>query len=255
MELPVSEDKYARFANLGFDDFRRLAADDSLTVNEKIGFPESYRAGKEGAILADLIARLPALGQTTKTVLDIGPGCGDLARVFVEHCERQEHDLVLIDSEEMLANLPDSPRVKKVSAYYPQCPEVFELYTGKVDAIVVYSVFQYVFAEGNAWDFLDRSLSLLAPGGRLLLGDIPNVAKRKRFFASETGVLFHQAFTHSNEIPKVEFNVLEPGQIDDAVVFAVAARARSAGFDAYIVPQAEDLPMANRREDILIVRP
>ena len=102
----------------------------------------------------------------------------------------------------------------------------------RVDAMVVYSVFQYVFAEGNAWDFLDRSLSLLAPGGRLLIGDIPNITKRKRFFASDTGVRFHQAFTQSNEVPRMDFNVLEPGNIDDSVVLAVVARARMAGFDA-----------------------
>ncbi|GJH02905.1 bifunctional 2-polyprenyl-6-hydroxyphenol methylase/3-demethylubiquinol 3-O-methyltransferase UbiG [Paraburkholderia terrae] len=253
--MPEGEDKYARFARLGFDDFRALAADDTLTPNEKIGFPESYRAGKEAPILADLIAKIPALAQTNKRVLDIGPGCGDLARLFIDHSVRQEHELVLIDSEEMLLRLPDLPKVKKVAAYYPQCPEIFEEYAGRVDAIVVYSVFQYVFAEGNAWNFLDRSLSLLAPGGRLLIGDIPNITKRKRFFASDTGVRFHQAFTQSNEVPRMDFNVLEPGNIDDSVVLAVVARARMAGFDAYVVPQAEDLPMANRREDILIVRP
>ncbi|CAE6849193.1 class I SAM-dependent methyltransferase [Paraburkholderia nemoris] len=253
--MAEDKDKYARFARLGFDDFRALAGDESLTPNEKVGFPESYRAKKEGAILADLIAKLPRLAEKNRIVIDIGPGCGDLARVFVDHCERQAHELVLIDSEEMLALLPDSACAKKVTAYYPQCPQVFQEYAGKVDAIVVYSVFQYVFAEGNAWDFVDRSLSLLAPGGRLLLGDIPNITRRKRFFASETGIRFHQAFTQTDEVPQVDFNVLEPGNIDDSVVLAVVARARASGFDAYVVPQADDLPMANRREDILIVRP
>ena len=34
------KEKYARFARLGFDDFRALAADNTLTPNEKVGFPE-----------------------------------------------------------------------------------------------------------------------------------------------------------------------------------------------------------------------
>ncbi len=51
------------------------------------------------------------------------------------------------------------------------------------------------------------------------------------------------------------FNVPEPGKLDDAVVLGILARCRAAGFDAYVVPQAPDLPMANRREDILIHRP
>ena len=32
-------------------------------------------------------------------------------------------------------------------------------------------------------------------------------------------------------------------------------RGRGAGFDAYLVPQAEDVPMQNRREDLLFRRP
>lgn len=232
-----------------------MAGDESLTPNERIGFPESYRANKEHAILADLIGKIPALEQLQRIVVDIGPGCGELARLMLEHCERHQHRLMLIDSEEMLAQLPDVPCAHKVPAYYPQCPQVFENYSGKVDAIIVYSVFQYVFAEGNPWDFIDRSLALLAPGGRLLIGDIPNISRRKRFFASETGIRFHQTFTGTEETPEVRFNVLEPSYIDDSVVLAIVARARAAGFDAFVVPQADDLPMANRREDVLIVRP
>jgi hypothetical protein len=47
----------------------------------------------------------------------------------------------------------------------------------------------------------------------------------------------------------------EPAKIDDAVVLEILRRARDKGFDAYVVPQSDGLPMANRREDILIVRP
>jgi hypothetical protein len=40
-------DKYARFSKLGFDDFRKMAGDSSLSRYEKIGFPDEYRKGKE----------------------------------------------------------------------------------------------------------------------------------------------------------------------------------------------------------------
>lgn len=43
--------------------------------------------------------------------------------------------------------------------------------------------------------------------------------------------------------------------IDDAVVLSLVSRSRAAGFNAFVVPQAANLPMANRREDILILRP
>jgi hypothetical protein len=53
----------------------------------------------------------------------------------------------------------------------------------------------------------------------------------------------------------MHFNRLEPGQMDDSVVLALLARARAQGFHAWVMPQAVDLPMANRREDILIRKP
>ena len=85
-------------------------------------------------------------------------------------------------------------------------------YEDKLDAIVCYSVLHYVFAEQPLYEFLDRSLGLLAEGGQFLLGDVPNVSKRKRFFRSANGVRCHQAYTGTEELPAVEFNVPEPGK-------------------------------------------
>lgn len=89
----------------------------------------------------------------------------------------------------------------------------------------------------------------------MLIGDVPNISKRKRFFSSANGVRFHRDFMNTSESPNVQFNQIESDQIDDAVVFAILQRARLQGFDAYVLPQDPALPMANRREDILIVRP
>lgn len=246
---------YQRFSKLGFDDFRKMASDESLSRYEKIGFPDEYRKGKENLIFDDIRRKMPALDLSSKVILDIGPGCSDLAHYLIEHSEANAQQLVLVDSEEMLRLLPESPAVRKVAAYYPNCPELLEDLAGRVDAIICYSVFHYIFEESNTWDFLDLSLALLAPGGRFLIGDIPNISKRKRFFASETGIRHHKAFMQTDEAPIVEFNRIEPDTIDDSVVMALIMRARLAGFDAYVVQQSDDLPMANRREDILIVRP
>lgn len=251
----MGKDKYARFSNLGFDDFRRLANADSLSPYERIGFPDSYREGKEGLIFEDVQVKLPALSSESKTVLDIGPGCSGLPFMLIELCRVQGHTLILVDSEEMLSRLPDEPFVKKVAAYYPQCDKLFEDYSEKVDVILTYSVLHYVFAESNIWNFLDRSLALLSHGGAMLIGDIPNVSQRKRFFSSPAGARFHREFMQTDEAPVVAFNGIEPNQIDDAVILSIVMRARNQGFCAYILPQSNDLPMANRREDILIRKP
>jgi hypothetical protein len=246
---------HERFADLTFDDFRRMAADDTLSPYEKIGFPDEYRAGAEAAIFGDIVAKLGLEDARDRLVLDIGPGCSELPRMISTLCSQRGHRLLLVDSHEMLSRLPDEPHVTKLVGRYPDIPGLSAEHRGTVNAVLAYSVLQYVFAEGSVWDFLDRSLELLAPGGAMLLGDIPNVSKRKRFFLSDAGIAHHRRFTGQDAPPPLEFNALEPGRIDDAVVLGLLARTRAAGFDTYVLPQPDELPMANRREDILIRRP
>jgi hypothetical protein len=245
---------YERFQDLKFADFARRANDDSLSMYEKIGFPDEYRAGKEQAIFADIVGKLPALGLTGKTVLDIGPGCSELPRMLDRMCEANAHTLILVDSAEMLAHNPERAGIERYAARFPECPELLHRYVGAVDAILAYSVLHHVFAEASMFAFLDAASSLLAPGGRLLVGDVPNVSKRKRFFSSAAGISHHQSFTGTDEVPLVQFNRPEPGLIDDGVLIGVVIRARQAGYDAYIVPQPDGLPMSNRREDLIIAR-
>ncbi|WP_299868628.1 methyltransferase domain-containing protein [uncultured Roseobacter sp.] len=242
------------FSKVGFADFQRMAGDANLSRYEKIGFPDTYRKGHEQDIFGDICAKLTNLSRTEMRVLDIGPGCSDLPQYLIDLCAQQGHVLALMDGEEMLAQLPDSDAVSKIDAIFPDCPDFLAQERGCIDVILCYSVLHYVFDEGCVFKFLDHALDLLSPGGQMLIGDIPNVSKRKRFFASDTGIAFHRAFMKTDESPDVQFNVPDTGHIDDAVMFGLVQRARNAGFDAYIVPQGENLPMANRREDILIVR-
>jgi hypothetical protein len=245
-----------RFAELTFEEFRRLASDPALSAYEKIGFPDNYREGYEPAIYADIASKLPTLEQRREQiVLDIGPGCSDLPTMIRERCEQQDHTLLLVDSEEMLAHHPDTGHIRKFSGRFPDCPALLEEFAGRVNAILAYSVLHYVFPDGSVYGFIDEAMGLLAHGGWMLIGDIPNVSKRRRFFSSPAGREFHRAFTGSDEDPDVTWSGIERATIDDAVVLGLVARARGAGFDAHVIPQAEALPMANRREDLLIYRP
>lgn len=244
-----------RFANLTYDDFRTLAREDGLSKYERIGFPDDYREGAEPAIFADIRSKLPVLDGNRARIADIGPGCSDLPMMLIDLCRGRGHDLTLLDSEEMLANLPDAPFIDKQATRFPDCADWIARNRGTFDALLCYSVLHYVFADGSIFGFLDSALSLLAPGGRMLIGDIPNVSRRKRFFSSQAGVAYHKAFMQTETSPVVEFNRIEQDQIDDAVLFGLVQRARAEGFDAYVVPQDPALPMANRREDLLVMRP
>jgi hypothetical protein len=252
----MAEDQYSRFRHLTYDRFRELAADPGLSPYEKIGFPDAYREGKEAGIFADIRRKLSNLEQDRQIVLDVGPGCTDVPRMMAELCADREHTLLLVDAPEMLALLPEARHIRKYAGRFPEdCPELLTEYAGIANVILAYSVFHYVYAEGNVFRFVDECLRLLADNGELLIGDIPNVSRRKRFFSSPDGIRFHKEFMKTDENPEVIFNRPEPGEIDDAVLFGLVMRARAAGCDAYVVPQAPGLPMANRREDILIRKP
>jgi cyclopropane fatty-acyl-phospholipid synthase-like methyltransferase len=229
-----------------------MALDGSLSPAEKIGFPDSYRVGLEDFIWADILKKLPALSKPAQTILDIGPGCSGLAFRLIDHCQKNRHRLLLADSEEMLQHLPDYPSAHKFPGKFPESFAQFGNYVGQIDTILVYSVIQYAFKDDSMFSFLDCALSLLKPGGRLLVGDIPNVSKRFRFFSSAEGIAYHQHFTGTREHPRPAMPDLLAHAMDDAVVIAIVQRYRNFGFNTYLLPQGIDLPMQNRREDILI---
>lgn len=250
------EENFRRFSEITFEQFRTFAQDTTMSRYEKIGFPDSYRKGREKLIFKDILRKIAPLRQQKRLIMDIGPGCSDLPRILIGQCRKNGHHILLVDSKEMLDHLPDGKFISKYPGIFPsQCQPLLKRFKRRVDAILVYSVLHYVFVEGNLFDFLDRAVDLLAPQGVLLVADIPNISKRKRFFSSQTGVRYHKKFMKTNKPPEVLYNQTEHGKIDDAVVFSILMRYREAGFDAYVLPQEAELPMANRREDILIQRP
>jgi len=187
-------------------------------------------------------------------ICGIGAGCSELSHYIVEISARNHQSLTIIDSPEMLRLLPEKPHLTKIKGPFPECLRTNTETIGLFDVILVYSVVHTVFREGNLFTFVDAAIQLLADQGQLLVGDIPNATMRKRFMASAAGKAYHQThYAHLPE-PEVVFNALTPGEIDDGVILGLIARSRGAGLNAFVVPQAPDLPMANRREDILITK-
>ena len=242
---------FQQFAELTFEDFRRLAADVALSDYQKIGFPHSYREGYEEHIFEDIRRKLPVLSERRRLFVDIGPGCSELPRLLLGLAAENEHEAVLIDSAEMLGHLPDRPGVHKINGAFPDCWHALAPWKGQVDAILCYSVLHYIIIDANLFEFLDRALELLAPGGAFLIGDIPNTSMRRRFLDSDEGRRFAEAGARLGAPAAPDTT----GRIDDAVVLSLVMRVRGAGFHAFVLPQPPSLPMANRREDLLIVRP
>lgn len=256
VDLQSSRELDLAAIELDFERFRLLSRNPHLSPHEKIGFPDKYREGYEDAIFEDIRAKLPALAEPNAVVIDIGAGCANLPRMLIDLTSSQDQRLILVDSPEMLAQLPDASHVIKIEGAFPRNIEhVREAAGPSASAILCYSVLHYMYIDTNLFDVVDGVMKLLGPGGTALLGDIPNVSKRRRFFSSPTGIAFHKAFSGTDQPPEVRFNSLEPGRIDDAVLAGLVQRCQLAGCDAYVVPQPPSLPMANRRDDLLIGRP
>lgn len=244
------------FNDLGYDSFRKLAKDPNVNQHERVGFPASYRENKIDCIFNDILNKITHLNLEKIRFLDIGPGWSELTKKVLDHCEQKGHEVVLIDCPEMIDLIPSYSNVTKIAAKFPEEIQNIEN-LGKFDAILTYSVIQYPFVDANIFNFIDLAVSLLKREGQFLAGDIPNMSMRKRFLASETAKIYHEKFyAHKGEIlPTPVFNQIELEQIDDGVLIGILMRLRMGGFHAYLIPQAAELPMSNRREDLLVVRP
>jgi 2-polyprenyl-3-methyl-5-hydroxy-6-metoxy-1,4-benzoquinol methylase len=242
--------------SLNYESFRSLARNENLCAEEKIAFPPQYRIGFEDVIFHDIRQKLRKIGEPRGRVVDIGCGCGGLTDRIRQNSNALDQTLVLVDSPEMLHLQPDSAGQVKVAGRFPEnFDSVSQVVPSGADAIICYSVLHYVVMDMDPLWFIDCIVALLAPGGAALIGDIPNASKRHRFFSSAAGVAFHRAFTASDTLPALPPLKGGPAQIDDTVLARLVGRAQEGGCHAYVVPQAAGLPMENRRDDMLIVKP
>lgn len=230
-------------SELSFDDFRGLAGNDKLSRNEKIDFPELYRRGYTKAILTDIVEKLNLINTSRRVLCDIGCGCGDLALSIISWAGKQKNTLLLVDSKEMLNQVPNATYVHKFPGKFPRVASLLKQYKQSCHAVLCYSVLQYVYSHDDVFLFIQKALTLLKPNGVLLLGDIPNEDKRDRFLKTPEGA----KFTSSGRSKKYK--------IRDNLILKILIYYRRLGFETYLLPQNANLPMSNRREDILIVKP
>ena len=133
------------FSDLSYEKFRDLAKKQDISKYNKVGFPNDYRKDKEELIFKDMLSKIANLSKTNQKVLDIGPGCSDLPHLFMDLLEKNNSELTLIDSEEMLALLPDKQGVIKYEGMFPdQFGQLIAEKKGYYDVIFLYSVIQTI---------------------------------------------------------------------------------------------------------------
>jgi 2-polyprenyl-3-methyl-5-hydroxy-6-metoxy-1,4-benzoquinol methylase len=243
-------------SKVSFENYGRLAREvkDSTLASQR--YPVQNEAIKR--IVPDIVAKL-TIGSKDR-LLEIG--CGvcvllvPLSALVVEAVGVDHPDCVLrvrqgsppVNLELVAGNFFDL-KVEDICRH------------GRFNKILCYSVLHYLSDEDEVFRFIEKAVSLLAPGGRALFGDIPNVSRKERFLRSEEGARFEREWRRQvqDAAPNGSSNLVLDSdsalvKFDDALVLEVCRRLRDQGFEAYILPQSPDLPFGNTREDILIVK-
>lgn len=235
-----------------FDAYGRLALSKHLTPTEKSG-RYAIQGESERRILLDVIYKLEI--SSDDILMDIGCGTG----LLIVPLSYLVQKVTGLDHPSVVANL---------SASHPKLggdlvgANFFEWESSRrFTKVLSYGVINYVSNLSDARKFVLKAAGLLEFGGRLLIGDIPNSDRKRRFLNSETGRRFSEEWTRkmksSGPAPSSidQISMGDSLQFDDAAVLDLLSTLRDSGYDAFVVPQPPDLPFGHTREDILVHRP
>ena len=122
------------------------------------------------------------------------------------------------------------------------------------DSVLVYSVLHCLDSEQDPLNFMITAAEHLNEAGRLLIGDIPNADKRKRFLASDFGRAFDKRWRANSGKGVSWTGDGGAGFFSEDFIFDAVEQLRRHGFEAYLLPQRPELPFSYTRDDILVIR-
>jgi 2-polyprenyl-3-methyl-5-hydroxy-6-metoxy-1,4-benzoquinol methylase len=234
-----------------FENYARLASS-SLSKTEKAG-RYSVQAEAERLIPMDVAAKLDL--KATDSLLEIGCGLGNILVPLAARVARSAG----IDHPHVIAEL--SKRSVDVGLDLFRGNFLTVDVPGTFDKVLVYSVLHCLSDRDEVRHFADKAMALVAPNGRLLLGDIPNSDLKRRFHVSPEGMTFQKEWQErldvsrstASPVPLIEKDTAT-ATFGDASILDLIRHFRERGHDAYVLPQPAELPFGHTREDILVLR-
>ncbi len=235
------------FENYGY----RAGADVDATM---VGGRYPVQGEAARLIVGDVVAKLGI--EPHHSFLDVGCGGGQVlvpVSYLVRSATGIDHPAVI----EWIRRRHADPDLKLIGGNFLDLA-----IDERFDRVLSYGVVQCLASADEVGAFVLKAASLLAPGGRLLIGDLPNFDLKRRFMESATGRAFHAAWARrkaeADRTAAPEPATPADGDLphfDDALMLRLVGSLRARGFSAYLLPQPPDLPCGNTREDLLACRP
>jgi len=237
-----------------FDMFNYFANISGMEISptEKAGRYKSMEE-EESNIFDDIKNKLHL--QSKKNILDIGCGCGTLSRRIIDFANKENLQLTLNDSSEVINQIKNNiGNFRNINFIEGRFPDIKLRENIMFDAIILYSVIHYI-QKDKIFDFIESAVYRLKPKGSILIGDIPNIDKRNRFANSKFGKEFNLEWkkTQKNCFIEQNYPSLNLDHFNDSLIIEIVRYVRSKkNLNAYILPQPSNLPFGYIRDDILI---
>lgn len=215
---------------------------------------------EEKLILGDVISKLEITSEDE--LMDVGSNTGNLTiplSFFVNNITAVDHAECL---EKLNSRFPNLDNICLIPGDFMEV-DIKKTF----NKILIYSVLHYLEDENETIDFIVKAASLLKAGGRLLLGDLPNIDKERRFLNSDFGKKYQEEWISKRKLIQKKLagdaecigDLLKDSvkdaryvQFNDALILKIIGIFRNKGYHVYLFPQAQGLPFSNEREDIVI---
>jgi 2-polyprenyl-3-methyl-5-hydroxy-6-metoxy-1,4-benzoquinol methylase len=212
----------------------------------------SFQKKSERKIYQDILEKLQL--KETDTCLDIGCSVG----ANLLPLSRKVKHITGIDNINVINILKN--RLKSNNTLLISGNFLTHDFKKKYDKIILYSVLHVFKNKKQAYLVVNKILTLLKTGGKILIGDLPNVSLKKKILKSKTGKIFINKWNKQNRKTHEDIkaqNILAKNLnyslvIDDKFIIDLLKYLRKKNLNAYVFPQKKDLPFGHTREDIVI---